>query len=81
VRMLFYLSPALYPLAKLSPSARRLESFNPMAGILELNRAVWLPQYWTGWRPVYFSVIGATVALVAGFLVFSRVERAVLKEL
>jgi ABC-2 type transport system permease protein len=81
VRMLFYLSPALYPLAKLSAASQHLESYNPMAGILELNRAVWLPAYWTNWRPVLSSVVGAVVALVLGLIVFAKVERAVLKEL
>jgi ABC-2 type transport system permease protein len=81
IRMLFYLVPALYPLQRLTGSARRLDSYNPMVGILEVNRAVWLPAYWTTWRPVYFSVIGAVVILVIGFSVFTRVERLVLKEL
>ncbi len=81
VRMLFYLSPVLYPLRRLSPTGRRLESFNPMTGIVEINRAVWFPRYWTTWRPVATSTIGATAVLVVGFLVFARVERAVLKEL
>lgn len=81
VRMMFYLSPALYPLMKLSPASRHLEAYNPMAGILELNRAVWLPAYWTSWQPIYSSVIGAVVAVIAGFYVFARVERQVLKEL
>lgn len=81
LRVMFYLVPALYPLNALSPSMQRLASYNPMVGILELNRAVWLPAYWTSWRPVYFSVIGAVVILVAGFLVFVRIERSVLKEL
>jgi ABC-2 type transport system permease protein len=80
-RMLFYLTPCLYPLLKLGPSARMLESYNPMVGIVEINRAVWFPAYWTGWRPLWFSVIGAVVVLVLGFSVFARVERAVLKEL
>jgi ABC-2 type transport system permease protein len=81
IRMLFFLSPALYPLIGLSPSLRQIESYNPMVGILELNRAVWLPAYWTGWRPVEFSAIGAVVFLVVGFSAFARLERAVLKEL
>ena len=81
IRMLFYLVPALYPLQRLTGSARRWDSYNPMVGILEVNRAVWLPGYWTTWRPVYFSVIGAFVILIVGFSVFSRVERLVLKEL
>lgn len=81
VRMLFFLSPVLYPLSNLSPSMQRLESYNPMTGILAINRAVWMPAYWTGWQPVWFSVIGSVVVLVLGFSVFARIERAVLKEL
>jgi ABC-2 type transport system permease protein len=81
IRMLFYLVPALYPLQRLTGRVRRIESYNPMTGILEVNRAVWFPNYWTSWRPVYFSVIGAVVMLVLGFSVFSRVEASVLKEL
>jgi ABC-2 type transport system permease protein len=81
MRMMFYLVPALYPLWQLPPRAQRWVSYNPIVGVLELNRAVWFPAFWTGWRPVYFSVIGSVVILVAGFSVFSRVEAAVLKEL
>jgi ABC-2 type transport system permease protein len=81
IRMMFYMVPALYPLQRLSGSARQLDSYNPMVGILEVNRAVWLPGYWTTWRPIYFSVIGAFVILALGFTVFGRVERLVLKEL
>jgi ABC-2 type transport system permease protein len=81
VRALFYLAPVLYPLQRLTGNVRRLDSYNPLVGIIEVNRAVWFPSYWTGWRPVYFSAIGAVVIFVAGFTVFARVERAVLKEL
>jgi len=81
VRALSYLSPILYPLQRLSGSFRQLDSYNPMVGIIEVNRAIWFPGYWTGWRPVEFSAIGAVVILLVGFSVFARVERAVLKEL
>jgi ABC-2 type transport system permease protein len=81
VRMLFFLSAVLYPLSQLTPKMQHLASVNPMVGILALNRAVWMPAYWTGWQPVLYSAIGAVVFLVVGFSVFARVERAVLKEL
>jgi ABC-2 type transport system permease protein len=81
IRMLFYLVPVLYPFTRLSPAAQHLASFNPMVGILQLNRCIWFPGYWTGWQPVYYSAIGAVVILTLGFTVFARVERAVLKEL
>ena len=66
--MMFYLVPALYPLARLPNPYRKWVSYNPMTGILEMNRAVWFPSYWTGWQPVYFSVIGAVVILVRRLL-------------
>jgi ABC-2 type transport system permease protein len=81
IRMMFYLVPALYPLARLHGQVRQIISYNPLVGILEVNRAVWFPAYWTGWQPVYYSVIGSVVILVIGFAVFARVESAVLKEL
>jgi ABC-2 type transport system permease protein len=81
IRMMFYVVPILYPLISVSPSMRRWESYNPIVGILEISRAVWLPAYWTGWRPMEYSAIGAVVILVAGFSVFARLERTVLKEL
>jgi ABC-2 type transport system permease protein len=81
IRAMFYLVPALYPLARLAQPFRRWVSYNPLTGILEMNRAVWFPGYWTGWQPVYFSVIGAVVIMVLGVAIFSRVESAVLKEL
>ncbi|HVX71081.1 MAG TPA: ABC transporter permease [Mycobacteriales bacterium] len=81
VRMLFFLSAVLYPLSRLTTPMQHLASINPMVGILTINRAVWLPAYWTGWQPVLYSAIGSLLFLLLGFAVFARVERAVLKEL
>jgi ABC-2 type transport system permease protein len=81
LRMMFYLVPVLYPLYKLPPKYRAIEAINPLTGVLEIQRAIWFPAYWTGWQPVINSVIGACIVLVAGFTVFARTERTVLKEL
>jgi ABC-2 type transport system permease protein len=81
LRMMFYLSPVLYPLQKLPVKWRAIEAINPLTGVLEMQRAIWFPTYWTGWQPVFNSIIGATVVLLAGFTVFARTERTVLKEL
>ncbi|MGN6473864.1 MAG: ABC transporter permease, partial [Mycobacteriales bacterium] len=81
IRMFFFLSPVLWPLSRLSPSMQKLDAINPMVGVLAINRATWLPAYWTGWTPVLYSALGSVVVLVLGFSVFARVERAVLKEL
>jgi ABC-2 type transport system permease protein len=81
LRMMFYLVPVLYPLYKLPAKYQAIEAINPLTGVLEIQRAVWFPAYWTGWQPVINSVIGACIVLVAGFTVFARTERTVLKEL
>jgi ABC-2 type transport system permease protein len=81
LRMTFYLIPVLYPLQRLPAKYRALEALNPLTGIMEMQRAVWFPSYWTGFQPVINSAIGACVILVVGFTVFARTERTVLKEL
>jgi ABC-2 type transport system permease protein len=81
LRMMFYLLPVLYPLYKLPPKFRAIEAINPLTGVLEMQRAVWFPAYWTGWQPVINSVVGACIVLAAGIAVFARTERTVLKEL
>jgi ABC-2 type transport system permease protein len=81
IRSMFYLTPVLYPLSKIAPNLARIESYNPMVGVMQVNRCVWFPAYWTGYGPLLYSVIGAVVILSLGFTVFARVERAVLKEL
>jgi ABC-2 type transport system permease protein len=81
LRLTFYLVPVLYPLWRLPAKFQTLVAINPLVGVLELQRAIWFPAYWTGWQPVINSVIGAVVVLIAGFTVFARTERTVLKEL
>jgi ABC-2 type transport system permease protein len=81
LRMMFYLVPVLYPLYKLPAKYQAIEAINPLTGVLEIQRAVWFPAFWTGWQPVINSVIGACIVLVAGISVFARTERTVLKEL
>jgi ABC-type polysaccharide/polyol phosphate export permease len=81
LRMMFYLVPVLYPLYKLPAKYQAIEAINPLTGVLEIQRAIWFPAFWTGWQPVINSVIGACIVLVAGISVFARTERTVLKEL
>lgn len=81
VRVLFYLVPVLYPLSNIPGRYAHIMSYNPLVGIMVIHRAIWLPQYWAGWQPVLYSVIGSVVVLFVGFSVFARLEPAVLKEL
>ena len=81
LRFLFYASPIIYGLSDLKKLGLDFwASFNPLSGIFSLYRAAFFPA-----QLEWFSVgIGAAMSLVIlgiGALVFTRTERAVLKEI
>lgn len=86
-RLVFYSSPILYPLALVDTTdalpewAKVIYMANPLVGIVELHHAAWFPQLFPSTGLLLTSATGAVVTLVAGWLVFRRLEPAVLKEL
>src|SRR5690606_30968538 len=86
-RLIFYSSPILYPLAlvqetnKLPDWAKVLYQANPLVGIVELHHSVWFPSLFPSPGLLASCLVGAVVTLGAGWLVFRRLESAVLKEL
>lgn len=80
MRMLFYCTPIIYALDRTPQWIRRVLEFNPVSGILELYRAGFFPAP-LNWHAVLIALAGTVVALVAGIVVFGRLERAVLKEI
>jgi len=85
LRLLFYFSPILYGTAdikkRLGPTAFHLFTLNPLTGIFDLYRTAFFTDAWAGWHGVAVSAGWATIALVAGLLVFPRLEGTVLKEI
>lgn len=80
LRFLFYASPIIYGITDLPPQLHLLAAFNPLAGIFSLYRSAFFPEQ-LDWQAVGIGT-AVTLALVAlGLLVFSRMERAVLKEI
>jgi lipopolysaccharide transport system permease protein len=74
VRMLFFLSPGLVPLSETSPHVRSLLRLNPLTGLFEAYRNIFL----TGrapatWELLYPVLIGA--AILALFVPLYRVEQ------
>ena len=74
VRMLFFLSPALVPLSETSPEIRNLLRLNPLTGLFEAYRGIFLtgraPAAWELLYPFFI----ASVLLVL-FVPFYRVEQ------
>jgi ABC-2 type transport system permease protein len=61
--------------------AKLVYKANPLVGILEIHHAAWFPQLFPSPGLLVACVVGCLVTLVAGWLVFRRLEPAVLKEL
>lgn len=81
MRILFYMSPVIYSVQNVPPRLLGLYSLNPMAGIIDLYRAALFPEEFVGWWIVGVSALVSSAVLGLGFLVFARLESAVLKEL
>lgn len=80
LRFLFYASPIVYGLTDLPESLHVLAAFNPLAGVFSIYRSAFFPQQ-LSWLAVGGSALVSVILLVIGLVVFSRSERAVLKEL
>ncbi|MBO4209143.1 ABC transporter permease [Micromonospora echinofusca] len=86
IRVLFYATPIIYPLALVRDSAlpgwiKVAYELNPLVGIFQLHHAVWYPDEFPDARLLAVSVTGSVGVLLVGWWVFRRLEPAVLKEL
>lgn len=86
-RVLMYALPVIYPLSKVVDSSlpqwvKSLYELNPLVGIFELHHAAWLPSEGVP-HPglIAYATFGSLIMLLVGWLVFRRLEPAVLKEL
>jgi ABC-2 type transport system permease protein len=85
-RTLFYSTPIIYPLSKVTESSlpqwvKEIYLANPLVGIFQLHHAAWYPTEFPSGRLIAVSVIGCLITLLGGWWVFRRLEPAVLKEL
>jgi ABC-2 type transport system permease protein len=80
LRFLFYASPIIYGVTDLPQSLHLVASFNPLVGILSMYRAAFFPEQ-LDWLSIGIGGGVTLVILTAGLLVFTRTERAVLKEI
>lgn len=80
LRMGFYATPIIYGAHAAPEVLQRVLLINPMAGILEMYRAGFFPQE-LNVTSIVFAVVITLLTLMAGMLVFKRLESAVLKEI
>jgi lipopolysaccharide transport system permease protein len=75
VQMLLFLSPVAYALSAVPASERWLYELNPLAGLLEGLRWSLLGTSAPSAGLATYSIVATLTLLVAGLLVFSRMER------
>lgn len=80
LRALFYASPIIYGVADLPGVFKEIGAFNPLAGIFTLYRVGFFPDQWDT-LSVIVGAVSSILIFGLGLLVFSRLERPVLKEL
>jgi len=80
LRFAFYASPIIYGLSDLPAALQGIAVINPLFGIFSLYRSAFFPEQ-LDWYAVGVAALVSVIILVIGLLVFSRTERAVLKEI
>lgn len=83
LRMLFYLTPILYPMklvAERAPWAHKIQQVNPLTAIIDMYRGAYLPTT-PDYRAWIFGTIVTIFWVFFGMWVFRKLEPAVLKEI
>ena len=87
-RLLMYAVPVIYPLNKVVDATgipgwvKTIYELNPLVGIFELHHAAWLASSGLpNARLMISATVGSLLFLLIGWVVFRRLEPAVLKEL
>lgn len=85
LRVLFYLSPIIYGVRDVETRApewvAKIYLLNPLAGVFDLYRAAFFPEFFVGWTEVVIAAVMSVLFLALGTVVFSRLEGRVLKEI
>lgn len=80
MRALFYLTPVLYSISNIPEKVQPFAALNPMVGVLGLYRIGFWPEEIESASHYGLSLGVATVLVVAGIVVFRRLEGRILKE-
>lgn len=83
LRMLFYATPIIYAGGLVPPPYDIITWLNPLTGILEMMRAGFFTheRFPIVWGSIAVSAVMSVLLFFVGAAVFSRLERAVLKEI
>jgi lipopolysaccharide transport system permease protein len=75
VQLLMYVTPVIYPLSLITGKKRLLILANPMSSIIEDFRYAFFPEGAFHWMHLAYSSVFMIVILLAGALLFNKIER------
>ena len=75
VQLVMYITPVIYPLSLITGKKRILVLANPMSAVIEDFRYAFFPEGPFHWMYLAYSTGFMVVALLAGILIFNKVER------
>ena len=91
MRLLFYMTPVLYPSSEVQTALAEHEGLawvehlyflNPFVAVVDLYRsALFGAETFPGWDKIGISIAVSSILVVVGILIFRRLEGAVLKEI
>ncbi len=77
----FWFTPIVYPMAILPDKVRLLLYLNPLVPLVQAYQNIILYHQWPQWSHFLPHAVGAVLALVGGFMVFSRLSGEMVDEL
>jgi lipopolysaccharide transport system permease protein len=75
VQLLMYASPIIYPLSSIPDKYKTLVMLNPMTSIIETFKYALLGHGSFSWVMLGYSAVFTIVVLVAGILLFNKIEQ------
>lgn len=76
-----FLAPVGYPLRELGPTVRTILDLNPLTGLIEAWRWMLISGYSPPFEPVGVSLVLTPLIVLAGWMIFSRLETTMADEI
>jgi lipopolysaccharide transport system permease protein len=76
VQLLMYGTPVIYPLSSISSKYKLLIMANPMSSVIETFRFAFLGSGSLNWGALAYSGVFMIIILIAGALIFNKVEKS-----
>jgi lipopolysaccharide transport system permease protein len=75
IQLMMYTTTVIYPLSITPSRLKKIISFNPMTGIIESFRNIFLGRGEMSFETLGYSIIFTIISLILGLIIFNKVEK------